>query len=136
MLIKMTEYQTQKSDLRVKRVGRKEFCREAASLDIKGSLALAMASGDEYTVFSKENKTVGYSISSENLSRLSGLAVHQNYRNNGIGKEIIGHLKQNAKKYGKDLVVCALPSTYEFFQDCGLIITEHEPMEIWLADRS
>ena len=132
----MAEYQIEKPGLEARRVSREEFCREASSLDTEGSLALGMACGNEYTIFSKDNKTVGYSVSSEELSRLSGLAVHQNYRGRGIGKEIVGQLKQNAKKYGKSLVVCALPSTYGFFQDCGLIITEHEPMEIWLADRS
>ena len=135
MLIIMAEYQL-KPTLEIRRVGREEFYREAASLDTKGSLALAMASGNEYTIFLNENKPTAYAVSSENLSRISGLAVHQNYRGKGIGKKVVGHLKENARKDGKSLVICALPSTYEFFQDCGLTITEHEPMEVWLADRS
>lgn len=132
----MDEYQ--KSNLEMKRVRMEEFWKEVGLLDMEGTYALALGreADSEYTIFSKDNKSVGFSISSKDSSRLSGLAVHQDYRGRGLGKEIVNYLKCNAKENGNHLTVCSMPASYGFFQNCGLKISEHEPGEVWMIDEN
>jgi len=134
----MAEYELEKprsgTVLELKRVDEKEFYRNLKSLDNKGKFPLALAAGKEYGLFVENGNVIGYVQGSNELSRVDGFAIHQDYRGKGYGKLAIEQLKTTVKKNGNSLVVCAFPTAYKFFQKCGLAMVDHEPGEVWLAD--
>lgn len=110
------------SRLKLKKVSQSTFAKSLRTLDSKGSLPLNIACGNEYCLIVENNKTIGYTVSSENCSRVTGLVIHQDYRNKGYGKRIIEQLKENARKNGKELVVCDPFAEPDFFEKCGVKI--------------
>lgn len=130
------------SGLEMKKVGEGEFKKDLDSLDDKGKLPFELAIGNEHAIFYEGDKKIGFaSYTKDDLTEshiLDGLAIHQDYRDKGYGREIIQHLIEDARKEGKYLRVCSLPSEVEFYLKCGLTLAKNndlEPEIRWLVGR-
>lgn len=115
----MTKYEPR---LELKGVSQSTFDKNLRTLDSKGLSPLNKACGNEHYLLVEKNKTIGYIVSSENCSRLTGFAIHQDYRKRGYGKRAIERLKENARKNGKELVACDPIAGHDFFKKCKVKI--------------
>ena len=120
----------------IKNTDKNNFYEKADVLDRKGVIPLLCCGATGYSFIVNGNDVVGFIRSSEDMTRISGFVIHQDYREKGLGKKTIDILKINAREKNKSLVVAATPSAYEFYEKCGLTITDHEPGEVWLKDLS
>ncbi|MCL2485230.1 MAG: N-acetyltransferase [Endomicrobia bacterium] len=90
----------------------------------------------EYVVVENEESVIvgcgALHVSWEDLAEVKALAVSENYKGKGIGKQIVLQLQQNAKDLGVHKVF-ALSFKPEFFQKLGYDIIPKEmlPHKIW-----
>ncbi|MDR1696335.1 MAG: N-acetyltransferase [Endomicrobium sp.] len=90
----------------------------------------------EYVVVEEEDGSIigcgALHVAWENLAEIKALAVSDKYTKQGIGKQIVARLQQNAKDLGVAKVF-ALSFKPEFFQKLGFGVIPKEmlPHKIW-----
>ena len=89
----------------------------------------------------QENKVIGwlrYNYFWDNTPFMNMLYLNENYRNNGIGKELVGFWETEMKTKGYELVMTSTLSNEQAqhfyrklgYKDSGSLLLDDEPLEI------
>jgi len=79
---------------------------------------------NQFTVIERDGMVIACAALfpyAENIAELACVAVHQNYRNQGRGEELLQHLEQQCRHKGIDRLFILTTRTAHWFQEKGFV---------------